>query len=67
MTSFQLFKVLDVFMPIAGLPDWVVGNRWPAECPGYKQAINELWPVAKKDPKLISTEHQHLCRRTNMI
>jgi len=36
--------VLDLFMPVSGLPDHVIGWAWPTRCPGYLAAANVLVP-----------------------
>jgi hypothetical protein len=43
-------KVLDVFVVLADIPDIAIGDRWPSKCPGYKKAIQKIWPGAKEEP-----------------
>jgi len=42
--------VLDMFMPLSKLPEWIVGSEWPVDCPGYKSAMQKIAPgIDKKD------------------
>ena len=45
----MLSEALDVFVRLANIPDHVIGDRWPAECPGYLASLKELWPSASED------------------
>lgn len=41
--------VLDLFMPVSGLPDAVIGWKWPTHCPGYLEAAHVLVPGLPKE------------------
>lgn len=40
--------VLDMFLPLSRLPEWIVGTEWPVDCPGYKSAMHVLAPGLTK-------------------
>lgn len=40
---------LDVFMPLSGGADSMIGNSWPTKCPGYVAAAGVLAPNLPAD------------------
>ena len=48
--------ILDVFLPLCGGPDRMIGNAWPTQCPGYKAAARVIAPSLPAD-KMMSFLH----------